>query len=130
MFNKRYMLSIVIFVIVILIGFAKINIINTKALSPVGNGRDNYELVKNEFGEDFEEFLKDNSDIKIYPVNGQYNTTSIKIKDKEVLINVDNPITQTVYKTGSYIYSGINNIKNLIINISDKVIKITNNFKK
>lgn len=40
--------------------------INTKALSPLGNTNENYKLVSNEFGEDFSNFIKDNSFLKIY----------------------------------------------------------------
>lgn len=50
----------------ILVGIIKIDIINTKALSPLGNTNENYKLVSSEFGEDFSNFIKDNSFLKIY----------------------------------------------------------------
>ena len=55
MFNKKVLIGTLIFSLLILIGFVQINIVNTRALSPIGNGEDNYQLVKEEFGEDFEE---------------------------------------------------------------------------
>lgn len=51
---------------IIFIGIIKIDMINTKALSPLGNTNENYKLVSNEFGEDFSNFIKDNSFLKIY----------------------------------------------------------------
>lgn len=67
---KSYILRIIspIFLIlfVILIGIIKIDIINTKALSPLGNTNENYELVSEEFGEDFSNFIKDDAFLKIY----------------------------------------------------------------
>lgn len=50
----------------VLVGIIKIDIINTKALSPLGNTSENYKLVSEEFGEDFSNFIKDNSFLKIY----------------------------------------------------------------
>ena len=51
---------------VTLIGLIKVNILNTKALSPLGNTNDNYKLVSEEFGEDFSNFIQDKSPVKIY----------------------------------------------------------------
>jgi len=67
--NKRfwigsiYMLILTVFMIC---GLAKINMTNTRALSPLGNTNENYEIVSEEFGEDFSNFIRDNSEIKIY----------------------------------------------------------------
>ena len=47
-------------------GIVSINIKYTSALSPLGNTNENYELVSEEFGEDFSNFIKDNSYLKIY----------------------------------------------------------------
>ena len=47
-------------------GILWINIIDTKALSPLGNTNENYKMVNKEFGEDFSSFIKDNSFLKIY----------------------------------------------------------------
>ena len=43
--------------------------INTKALSPLGNTKSNYKLVNEEFGDDFSQFIQDNAEIKIYTQN-------------------------------------------------------------
>lgn len=61
----------------VFIGLIKIDIINTKALSPLGNTNENYKLVSKEFGEDFSNFIKDNSFLKIY-----------KEKDKDILVRL------------------------------------------
>ena len=45
-------------VILLIIGFVKINIINTESLSPLGNTDDNFKVVSEEFGEDFQNLLK------------------------------------------------------------------------
>ena len=51
--------------------------INTKALSPLGNTTENYKLVSEKFGEDFSNFIKDNSFLKIY-----------KESEKEILVRL------------------------------------------
>ena len=84
LFNKKVLIGILVFFIILIVGFIQINVINTKALSPIGNGEDNYELVKEEFGEDFEEFIKDNSEIKIYTPNDEIESTTIKIMIKNL----------------------------------------------
>lgn len=114
MFNKKVLIGTIIFSLLVLIGFVQINIVNTRALSPIGNGEDNYELVKEEFGEDFEEFIRDNADVKIYTADEDNENTSIKISDKEFMINANNPITEKFYMLGSSIYNGFNSIKNKI----------------
>ena len=64
MSNKKILLGLIMLSIIVIGGFVKINIINTNALSPIGNSESNYEKITNEFGEEFEEFIKDNSYIK------------------------------------------------------------------
>ena len=50
LFNKKILSYIIIFLIIVLLGFIKINIINTKALSPTGGKwSNNYEMISNEF---------------------------------------------------------------------------------
>ena len=73
-------ISPMIFILfIILLGIIKIDMINTKALSPLGNTNENYRLVSNEFGEDFSNFIKDNSFLKIY-----------KESEKHVLVKIGN----------------------------------------
>lgn len=52
--------------IIMLSGIIWVNVVDTKALSPLGNTNENYKLVSSEFGEDFSSFIKDNSFLKIY----------------------------------------------------------------
>ncbi len=73
------MLPVIILALIVLGGIIKVNIINTKSLSPLGNTKQNYELVSEEFGEDFSNFIKDNSTIKIY-----------KEDNKQLLIRIGN----------------------------------------
>lgn len=114
MFSKKVLIGTIIFSLMVFIGFIQINIVNTKALSPVGNGEDNYELVKEEFGEDFEEFIRDNAEVKIYTSQLENDSTIIKIEDKEFKVNTDNVVTEKIYMLGSKIYSGFSSIKNKI----------------
>lgn len=96
--NIIFLISIFIFVC---IGLVKINIINTKALSPVGNSNDNYQLVNEEFGEDFSKFIKDNAQIKIYTNANNNGEILIKVGDKDLKI-----------KDESFLISGTRNIFN------------------
>lgn len=96
--NIIFLISIFIFVC---IGLVKINIINTKALSPVGNSNDNYQLVNEEFGEDFSKFIKDNAQIKIYINANNNGEILIKVGDKDLKI-----------KDESFLISGTRNIFN------------------
>ncbi len=93
--KKKYL--IIVFSSLILtfvsIGLVKINVINTKSLSPVGNTDDNKKIVNTEFGEEFNSFIQDNSNVKIYnnENEGEYlvtiNDNRIKIKEESYLIN-------------------------------------------
>ncbi len=110
MINKKILIGTVIFLVIVILGFIQINVINTKALSPIGNGEDNYELVKEEFGKDFEEFIKDNAEVKIYTPNDQIENTTIKINNKEFIINMNNKITEKFYNLGGFLYNGFSRI--------------------
>jgi hypothetical protein len=114
LFNKKVLIGTIIFFLVVFIGFIQINIVNTRALSPIGNGEDNYEIVKEEFGEDFEEFIKDNAEVKIYKSNNENESPTIKIGEKDLRINTNNPITNKFYMLGSSIYNSFTSIKNKI----------------
>ncbi len=65
-------------------GIIIVNIINTKALSPLGNTKENYKMVSKEFGEDFSKFIKDNSVLKIYK---EKDDILIKIGENNFIIN-------------------------------------------
>lgn len=72
---KKHILKNVLLAFLILFfisaGIIKVDMINTKALSPLGNTNENYKLVSKEFGEDFSNFIKDNSVLKIYKETGK-----------------------------------------------------------
>ena len=110
MINKKVLIGTLILLIIVILGFIQINVVNTKALSPIGNGEDNYELVKEEFGKDFEEFIKDNAEVKIYTPNDQIENTTIKINNKEFIINMNNKITEKFYNLGGFLYNGFSSI--------------------
>lgn len=69
---------------VTLIGLIKVNILNTKALSPLGNTNDNYKLVSEEFGEDFSNFIQDKSPVKIYVEEDE--ETIVRLGEKDFII--------------------------------------------
>ncbi|MDU5106770.1 MULTISPECIES: hypothetical protein [unclassified Clostridium] len=110
MINKKVLIGTLIFFIIIILGSVQVNIINTKALSPVGNGDDNYELVKEEFGKDFEEFIKDDAEVKIYTPKDKNENTTVKVYNKEFIINMNNKITEKFYDVGGFLYNGFNSI--------------------
>lgn len=114
MLNKKIIIATIGFALIIAIGLVQINIINTKALSPIGTGEDNYELVKEEFGADFEEFIKDDASIKIYKSNDENKDTTIRINDKEFRVDKENPIVEKVFAIGNSISGGFNSIKDKI----------------
>lgn len=119
MFNKKAILGVFIFFIIVTLGFIKINTINTRALSPVGNTEDNYELVKEEFGEEFQEFIKDDAEVKIYEARNSENNPSVKIGNKDFIIDLNNKVTRQIYNIGGFIYNGFNNIINKFEKKSD-----------
>lgn len=92
--KKRIKLITSFFIVIsfiTIVSLVNINMINTKALSPIGNTYDNFKLVSSEFGEDFTGFIQDNSNIKIYEDNGEFivslNNKKIKIKEESKIIN-------------------------------------------
>ncbi|MDV4150092.1 hypothetical protein R0131_04500 [Clostridium sp. AL.422] len=114
MINKKVVIGTIIFLIIVILGFIQINIINTKALSPIGNGEDNYELVKEEFGKDFEEFIKDDAEVKIYTPNEEIENTTVRVYSKEFIINMNNKITEKFYEFGGFLYNGFSSIMDKI----------------
>ena len=75
----------------VLVGIIKVDMINTKALSPLGNTNENYKLVSEKFGEDFSKFIKDNSFLKIYKESEKdilvrLGDSDFKIRNESVFI--------------------------------------------
>ena len=98
-------------VILLIVGFVKINIINTESLSPLGNTDDNFKVVSEEFGEDFQEFIKDNSTVKIYVGEKKDGLATVKIYNKEIKLTSDNLFMNTIKTAGEYINNAFINIK-------------------
>jgi hypothetical protein len=87
--------------VLVVLGLTKINIINTKALSPLDTTNDNYEKVSEVFGEDFSNFIRDNASIKIYKDNSdevlvKVGDNDYKIKDESDLIKEAEKIADSV----------------------------------
>lgn len=112
-FVKNYFIPIVT-VIVVIIGFVKINIVNTQALSPLGNTDDNFKVVSTEFGEDFQEFIMDKSAVKIYVGEKDDGLSTVKLHNKEINLTNDNFFMNTIMTITRYINKGFLNIKDKI----------------
>lgn len=115
MFNRKSIIPIIIIMVLVVVGLGKVNIINTKALSPLGNTEDNYALVSAEFGEDFTEFIKDDAEVKIYTGEGEEDA-SIRIKEKEFQLQKNNPFIKVFVNIGTKIKSSFLNVKGKIDN--------------
>ena len=111
MINKKNLPVIIIVLLIISVGFVKINMINTKALSPIGNAEENYEKIINEFGEEFEEFIKDNSYIKIYGDKDSEGRITVKVGKKEVFIKDSNIVIEKVKEYYNYFITGYKVVK-------------------
>ncbi len=88
------MLPAVFILIFIFIGVIKIDLINTQALSPLGNTNENYKLVSDEFGEDFSNFIKDNSFLKIYEEDGK--DILVRLGDSDFKIKEESPYIKKI----------------------------------
>lgn len=101
-------------------GIIKVNMINTAALSENTGGavaisQEELDKIKDEFGENFIGFLKDNCEFKIFDYDGDI---TIKVYDKLISFNQDN-IKEVIYKTGEKtesILSGVKEGVDLVIN--------------
>ncbi|MBE6051620.1 MAG: hypothetical protein E7214_13475 [Clostridium sp.] len=90
-------------------GLIKINVLNTKALSPLGNAKENYEKVKDKLGKDFSGFIYDNANIKIY--NNEKGNILIRVGDKDFKISKESAI---IKKAGEVIEEVENYIEDLV----------------
>lgn len=87
----------------VLAGIIKVDVINTRALSPLGNTSENYELVREKFGEDFSNFIKDNSFLKIYKEPEKdtlvrLGDSNFKIKNESAFINKIEEMFKNIHK--------------------------------
>ncbi|WP_148347211.1 hypothetical protein [Clostridium butyricum] len=104
---KKYVLKtvvpIIVMTVLVIACLIHINIINTKTLSPLGNTKQNYELVSEKFGADFANFIKDNSFLKIYE-DSDNKKVLVRLGDAEFKISSESEIIK-------YIENKINSIK-------------------
>ena len=96
-YYKKYILKkvipIFILILIVGVGLIRINIINTRALSPLGNTKQNYELVSEKFGKDFADFIRDDSFLKIYDESDE-GKVLIRIGDTEFKISSESEIIE------------------------------------
>lgn len=87
----RKVIPSIIIIVLIMSGIISVNIKNTNALSPLGNTNENYALVSEEFGNDFSNFIKDNSFLKIYKED---NDILVRIGENNFRITNQSNITK------------------------------------
>lgn len=101
-----------IILVAALIGIIKVDIINTKSLSPLGNTNENYQLVSKEFGEDFSNFIKDNSYLKIYTEEGE--NILVKLGDKQFQITNQSIFIKQIEDAVKSVGNGFKEVKETI----------------
>ncbi|MGL4847698.1 MAG: hypothetical protein ACRC28_02055 [Clostridium sp.] len=104
---KNLILSIYIGLVICVgvIGLVAINIKNTKTLSPVGvSVEDNFEMVSEEFGKEFEKFIQDKAAVKIYKED---DGTLIKVNDVNFKIKNESEMLNEIKEKGLEIINGI-----------------------
>lgn len=118
---RRWLLALFVFTMILLaiVGLIKVNIINTRALSPLGTTNDNYEMVKEEFGEDFSDFIKDSSPIKIYVDDSK--ETLVKINDKDYIIKSESSIVTVIKNIFGGVFDFFAGIKGGIDDFSNEL---------
>ena len=110
-------------IILLIIGFVEVNIINTESLSPLGTTEDNFKVVSDEFGEDFQEFIMDKSPIKIYVGEKNDGMAKVKFYNKYINLTNNNFIMNFIKDLATY-------TNKAYINIRDKISGITKNNKE
>ena len=110
-------------IILLIIGFVEVNIINTESLSPLGTTEDNFKVVSDEFGEDFQEFIMDKSPIKIYVGEKNDGLATVKFYNKYINLTNNNFIMNFIKDLATY-------TNKAYINIRDKISGITKNNKE
>ena len=110
-------------IILLIIGFVEVNIINTESLSPLGTTEDNFRVVSDEFGEDFQEFIMDKSPIKIYVGEKNDGMATVKFYNKYINLTNNNFIMNFIKDLAIY-------TNKAYINIRDKISGITKNNKE
>ena len=114
---KKYFIPLVA-IILLIIGFVKINMVNTESLSPLGTTDDNFKVVSTEFGEDFQEFIMDKSPVKIYIGEKNDGLATVKVYDKSINLTNNNFFMKSIKNLGSYISKTYSNLKDKISEIT------------
>ncbi|AQR89364.1 hypothetical protein [Clostridium saccharobutylicum] len=99
-------------IIIVVMGLIKVDVINTNALSPLGNTNENYKIVSEEFGEDFSNFIKDNSFLKIYKEDG--DDILIRLGNSDFRITNQSNFLKKIQGVFNNISHGINGAKETI----------------
>ena len=108
MFKKYFI--IIIALVICIYGLVTINIYNTKALSPLGNTEDNFEMVSSEFGEDFSEFIKDKSPVKIYLDQTTNSEAKVNIYGSTINLTKNNPFLKGIKPVFNFIKNSFNQL--------------------
>ena len=90
--NTAITLSILGILSVLMMGLIKINVINSKTLSPLGNKYESYNIEEQEIYDSYSSFIKDDSLIKIYQEDSE--GTLIKVGDRDFRIKKESDIGQ------------------------------------
>lgn len=114
---KKAIIPIILFIMV-MVGCIIVNIKNTEALSPFGNTLNNYQIVTEEFGEDFSEFIKDKANIKIY-LDKEEDTAQVQIGNKEIKLTKNNIFIAKIKSIGSFFIKQISKIENSLEKITE-----------
>ena len=109
---KKGIVHIILFSMVI-VGCIIVNIKNTEALSPFGNTLNNYQIINEEFGEDFSEFIKDKANIKIY-LNKEEDTAQVQIGKNEIKFTKNNIFITKIKSIGNFFIKQISKIENTL----------------
>ena len=98
-------------IILLIIGFVVVNIINTESFSPLGTTEDNFKVVSDEFGEDFQEFIMDKSPIKIYVGEKNDGMATVKFYNKYINLTNNNFIMNFIKDLATYTNKAYINIR-------------------
>ena len=109
---KKGIIPTILFIMV-MIGCIIVNIKNTEALSPFGNTLNNYQIITEEFGEDFSEFIKDKANIKIY-LNKEEDTAQVQIGKNEIKFTKNNIFITKIKSIGNFFIKQISKIENTL----------------
>ena len=114
---KKGIIPTILFIMV-MIGCIIVNIKNTEALSPFGNTLNNYQIITEEFGEDFSEFIKDNANIKVYLDKGE-DTAQVQIGKNEIKFTKNNIFITKIKSIGNFFIKQISKIENTLEKITE-----------